>query len=102
MKIKFTVVTCNPNEKGGFVFKLEVVELAKVFGMTKSVKRTYYIGGMPEAVEVGTEFEEEMDNFEVKEYDYTFRNEETGNDETIQLKWLHVKTIVDKAISKRA
>lgn len=96
MKVKFTVVSCNPNQKEGFVFKLETIEEAKAFGMTKKIKRTYYIGGMPEAVEVGAEFEEELNNFEIKERSYDIINDETGNTETIWLKWLHVKGAVDK------
>jgi hypothetical protein len=96
MKVKFTVVSCNPNQTEGFVFKLETIEEAKAFGMTKKIKRTYYIGGMPEAVEVGTEFEEELNNFEIKERSYEIDNNETGNKETIWLKWLHVKSTVDK------
>ena len=99
MKVLFTVVTCNPNKEGGFVFKLETIEEAKAFGMVKSIKRTYYIGGMPEAVEVGAQFEEEMNNFEIKERSYVIETEDTeGNkkEETIWLKWLHVKSTVDK------
>lgn len=96
MKVLFTVVTCNPNQKEGFVFKLEVNEEVSAFGMKKNIKRTYYIGGMPAAVAVGATFEEDMNNFEIKERSYEFDNEETGNKETIWLKWLHVKGSVDK------
>jgi hypothetical protein len=99
MKVKFTVVTCNPNKEGGFVFKLENIEEVKAFGMIKSIKRTYYIGGMPQEVPVGTEFEEELNNFEIKERSYVIDTEdEAGNSkqETIWLKWLHVKSTVDK------
>lgn len=97
MKVLFTVVTCNPNEKQGFVFKLEVNEEVKAFGMTKNIKRTYYIGGMPAAVEPGATFEEELNMFEIKERSYEIDNEETGQRETIWLKWLHVKSSVDKS-----
>jgi hypothetical protein len=107
MKVLFTVVTCKPNQKEGFVFKLETVEDAKAFGMTKSIKRTYYIGGMPAAVNVGAQFEEELSNFEIKERAYVVdvKDEDDNpvldeNDlpkqETIWLKWLHVKSTVDR------
>ena|SRR5688500_8498251 len=99
MKVKFKVVTCNPNKTEGFVFKLETIEEASAFGMIKTIKRTYYIGGMPAAVEPGAEFEEELSNFEIKERSYEIDTEdEDGNakKETIWLKWLHVKSTVDR------
>lgn len=101
MKVKFTVVTCNPNEKGGFVFKLLVVENATAFGMTKEIKRTYYIGGMPAEVAVGQEFEEDLDKFEIVERAYEIVNDQNER-EVIYLKWLHVKGAVDKVDIKRA
>lgn len=107
MKVKFTVVTCNPNKEGGFVFKLETIEEVKAFGMIKNIKRTYYIGGMPAAVEPGVQFEEELNNFEIKERSYVIDKTDENDDpildvdgmpvqETIWLKWLHVKSTVDK------
>jgi hypothetical protein len=102
MKVKFTVVSCNPNQNQGFVFKLETIEQATAFGLTKTIKRTYYIGGMPEAVEVGKEFEEDIDKFEIVERPYEIVNENQER-EIIYLKWLHVKGAVDKATNvKRA
>jgi hypothetical protein len=99
MKVTFTVVSCNPNKDGGFVFKLENIEEVQAFGMTKNIKRTYYIGGMPQEVAVGTKFEEELNNFEIKERSYVIETEDdAGNakEETIWLKWLHVKSSVDR------
>jgi hypothetical protein len=96
MKIKLKVVQCNPNQTGGFVLKLEVNEEAKVFGMVKNVKRTYYIGGMPQAVAVDTVFEEEMSHFNIDELPYEIIND-NNEKEVIYLKWLRVKPTFERA-----
>jgi len=90
MNTKFTVVACNPSNQGKtFVWKLEVSASAKIFGITKTVKRTYYIGGMPQEVKLGHTIEEDMSKLEVVERPYTYTEE--GEEHTIMLKWLHVK-----------
>lgn len=89
---KFVVVSSNPNKTGGFVWKLTVTDVVAMFGVQKSVKRTYYIGGMPEAAVAGTVFEESMKKFDVTERPYdTQEKDEEGNDIIIMLKWLHAK-----------
>jgi hypothetical protein len=90
---KFKVASCNPNKEGKFVWKLIVEVSVKVFGINKTVKRTYYLGGMPAAVNVGTEMMEDMDKFEVKEYAYNLVDEKTGEATVLMLKWLHAKPI---------
>lgn len=88
MKIEFEVTKCTPSNEGKtFVWTLVYTTLAKVFGIEKTVKRTYYIGGMPSEIPVGTKLSESMDRFEVKEY--PFPHPESG--EVMMLKWLHVK-----------
>lgn len=95
-KIKFTVVSSNPNKTGGHVWKLEAKEDVKCFGLQKTVKRTYYIGGMPAEAKVGTEITEDMNNFEVKTY--PFPHPESG--EMLELKWLHMKTSLDRIATR--
>lgn len=82
----FKVIACNPSNEGKtYVWKLVIESSAVVFGITKTVKRTYYIGGMPKAAEVGAEFKEDLNRFNVVERPF-----ET-EDGVIMLKWLHVK-----------
>lgn len=88
MNTKFTVVACNPSNEGKtFVWKLSANQTAKVFGITKTIKRTYYIGGMPSQVAIGHELEEDLIRFDVVERE--FEHPESG--EKLMLKWLHVK-----------
>lgn len=88
---KFKVASCNPNKEGKFVWKLIVEVEVKVFGINKMVKRTYYIGGMPAAVNIGAEMVEDLDKFEIREYAYNRVDEKTGEVTPLMLKWLHAK-----------
>ena len=90
MNKTFTVTKCTPNKTEGFVWTLTVAEKAKVFGITKDVKRTYYIGGMPEAAEVGKTFQEDLNRFDVVEREFV-TTEQDGTTTKMQLKWLHVR-----------
>ncbi len=87
----FKVIGCNPSNEGKtFVWKLEViVSDVLVFGIKKTVKRTYYIGGMPSEVKVNTEIKEDLAKFEIVERPYSYV--EDNETVTINLKWLHVK-----------
>ena len=92
MNTKFTVVGCNPSNEGKtFVWKLSANQTAKVFGITKTIKRTYYIGGMPADVKIGTELQEDLNKFEIVERAFDVVNSETGEATTVMLKWLHAK-----------
>jgi hypothetical protein len=89
MNTLFTVVKSTPSNEGKtHVWKLEVVVSdVVVFGLKKTVKRTYYIGGMPAAGVVGKQFEEDLAKFEVVNRPFTHPD----SNEEILLKWLHVK-----------
>lgn len=90
MNSKFKVIACNPSNEGKtFVWKLEVSATAKAFGITKTVKRTYYIGGMPSAAQIGAELEEDLSRFDIVERPYPVVDE--GETKVLMLKWLHVK-----------
>jgi hypothetical protein len=90
MESIFKVVACNPSNSGKtFVWKLAIAQTAKAFGVTKTVTRTYYIGGMPSAATIGAELKEDLANFDVVER--PFEIEEDGEKTIIMLKWLHVK-----------
>jgi hypothetical protein len=86
-KLTFEVAKCTKNEQGNYVWKLVCNSVEKVFGVEKPVKRTYYIGNMMKEAPVGTKFVEDLDNFNIKQYDYP--HPETG--EVLNLSWLHVK-----------
>lgn len=88
MLTTFTVITCEPNKTNGFVLKLSANTTVTAFGQVKTVKRTYYIGGMPTAVEVGTELKEDITRFDIKERETPYADAD-GN--TIMIKWLHAK-----------
>jgi hypothetical protein len=87
MNLTFEVAKCTETKEKKFVWKLVVNTPVQVFGLTKIIKRTYYIGGMPSAVEIGTKFTEDFDKFEVQEFE--FMHPETG--EMMKLKWLMTK-----------
>lgn len=83
----FTVLGSNPSNQGKtFVWKLQVIEEVNCFGINKAVKRTYYIGGMPSEIAVGTEIKEDLNKFEIVEREFITKD---GN--KIMLKWLHAK-----------
>lgn len=93
MNTKFTVIGCNPSNEGKtFVWKLAANQTAKVFGITKTIKRTYYIGGMPSQATLGMELEEDLIRFDIVEREFT--PEPTADEpapDKMLLKWLHVK-----------
>jgi hypothetical protein len=93
MESIFKVVSCNPSNSGKtFVWKLEIAQTAKAFGITKTVKRTYYIGGMPQAATIGAELKEDLSKFDIVARPFTpDPSQEDPEPETIMLKWLHVK-----------
>jgi len=93
MNTKFTVVASTANQKGGFVWKLTANQEVTVFGVKKLISRTYYIGGMPSAAAIGAVIEEDMAKFDVIEREFQFPNKDTGEVETINLKWLHAKAM---------
>lgn len=91
MQTTFTVTGCTPNQKGGFVWKLNTVVKTEAFGIKKDVKRTFYIGNMPASVEPDTEVKDDLNRFDVVERPFDTVEESTGEQQTIMLKWLHVK-----------
>jgi hypothetical protein len=93
MNITFTVAKSTPNKTGGHVWKLSANETVRVFGVEKVIKRTYYIGGMTVAGVVGTQIVEDINRFEIKEYE--FAHPETG--EIMNLKWLRAKDALQRA-----
>ena len=87
MNKNFEVTKCTPSNEGKtFVWTLVVIEKTKVFGIEKLVKRTYYIGGMPQEVKVGVKFTEDLAKFDVVEREFV-----SEENEKMMLKWLHVK-----------
>lgn len=84
---EFTVIQSNPNNKGGFVTKIQrVVSSSTVFG-EKTSKLTYYVSGskqLPVDSKVSLDIERDW-----RVATYPFANPETG--EIMELKWLHLK-----------
>lgn len=103
---KFIVKSSNPNKQGKYVLKLSADVTVHVFGQNKTIKRTFYIGGMTQPVVVGTIIEEDLSRFDitkrpvavVKNADGTVKHmtiEEAEKAavayERYELKWLHAK-----------
>lgn len=100
MKVAFTVISCKANKNGGFVWKLSANQTATAFGITKTIKRTYYIGNMPSVATIGAVLEEDITRFDVVERpcyqkadgdDWINVEEGEEYDRILMLKWLHVK-----------
>jgi hypothetical protein len=89
MNKTFTVTKCTPNKTSGFVWTLTVAETATVFGIKKDVKRTYYIGGMPQAAAIGTTFVEDLNRFDIVEREFLMTEDDITT--KMMLKWLHVR-----------
>ena len=64
---KFTVKSSNLNKQGRYVIKLSADVTVFVFGQTKTIKRTFYIGGMTQSVAIGTVLEEDLSKFDITE-----------------------------------
>lgn len=114
MNTVFTVTNSNPSNGGKtHVWTLDASVEATVFGIKKTVKRTYYIGGMTQAATVGSKLEENINRFDIKErpcyqvktgkirtdgsdeyanVEWKDENSEPENyDRKLMLKWLHVR-----------
>jgi hypothetical protein len=65
--INFTVAACTQTKENKFVWKLHVIHSAEAFGIVKEIKRTYYIGGMPKELPVGTVIADTLDKFKIVE-----------------------------------
>lgn len=88
MFVTFTITQSTPSNEGKtFVWKLEANFVVKAFGVEKSVRRVFYIGGMPIEGVIGSIVKEDLNNFTIVER--AWPNPETG--EKMLLKWLHVK-----------
>ena len=106
--MKFKVLRCTPNSKGGFVWTLQTETKAQAFGVEKVITRTWYIGNMPKAfsdkeLKKGIFLEEDLDRFDIVPRKWTFATDAEGKittDETKVVKqeervlnWLQVKAI---------
>lgn len=79
---KFKVIQSNPNQRGGFVTKIQG-QVPTVFGNKQA---TYYVSG-PQQMEKDKELDVQMDDFRVAEY--SMINQQNG--EEFKGYWLHAK-----------
>lgn len=92
METEFEVISSNPSKGGAsHVVKLQskIVQDLGILG-PKEVTRTYYIS-VKNTIAIGTKVPLDVDAFDVKEYSYTFEDDETGEEKEIMCKWLHLK-----------
>ena len=88
--MEFTVAKVTKNQDGGFVTTLKrEVTKDTPFG-EKKTQQTFYVSG-PKELAVDSTITVDMAMFRIAEYPYTFTDEETGEEQTIQCKWLHLK-----------
>ena len=89
----FKVIQSNPNQKGGFVTKMqrETVVEDSIFG-AKTKKETLYVSGS-KVVEAGVEVSDEhiKANYRIEEHPSEMIDDKTGNKIVMNLKWLHLK-----------
>ena len=89
----FKVIQSNPNQKGGFVTKMqrETVVEDSIFG-AKIKKETLYVSGIKE-VAVDTEVSDEhiKANYRIEEHPSELIDNKTGDKIVMNLKWLHLK-----------
>lgn len=81
--VNLKVASCNKNQKGGYVIKLvdETTKILNIFGMSKTVviKRSYYIGNMPQPLVIGQVFAEDMDKFRIVQRPCALLKDENNN-----------------------
>lgn len=82
----FKIIQSNPNSKGGFVTKIQDIEVISTPFGDKEKKTTYYVSGSIQMI-VDAIVEVDMDMFIVTEH--PMKNPNT--DEEFMAKWLHVK-----------
>lgn len=89
----FIVIQSNPNQKGGFVTKMqrETVVEDSIFG-AKTKKETLYVSGSKQ-VTVGTEVADDhiKANYRIEEHPSELIDEKTDEIVKMNLKWLHLK-----------
>lgn len=105
---KFKVLRSTQNRKGGFVWTLQTSTQATVFGETKTIERTWYIGNMPKGfsdkeLKKGVVLEEDFERFDIVPREWKFgvdaegkitdKPELTVRNETRMLNWLQVKAV---------
>ena len=90
----FKVISSNVTKNNNFCNKISCkadVSVATAFGnVTQSKSLTYYLF-TEEENKIGMEAELDIALFDVVEKPFTISNEETGEDEEIQLKYLYPK-----------
>ena len=92
MKVKVSKVSATPSKNGNYIHTVKTEgKKVNVLGIEKlSGALTYFIA-LPAAAAVGSEHEIDMAQFRVEERPYDVADPTTGEVQTLQLKWLHIK-----------
>lgn len=89
----FIVIKSNPNQKGGFVTKMqrETTIDDAIFG-NKVKKETLYVSGSKQ-VDIGVEVADEhiKATYRIEEHPSEMIDDKTGDKIVMNLKWLHLK-----------
>lgn len=91
MIYKFTVLRSTQSTKGGYINALQAETTRKVLGSTKTTKHLVNMK-TDSAIEVGSEHEIDLDQFEIKTYVNNYINAD-GIEVVGENKWLHEKLV---------
>ena len=93
-KIKVSVSRCSSkaSSRGNYIHTLKTEgKTIQVLGQEKVSGQITYFIALAKPTKVGTEHELDMDMFRVEERPYEVANPDTGEKQTLMLKWLHIK-----------
>lgn len=88
---KFKVLRSSESTNGGFINAIETTTTIKVLDQNKTTSHVYAIK-TDEPVEIGSEFDLDLDAFEIKSYKTEYINTK-GQTIVGENKWLHTKLV---------
>lgn len=92
LKVKVSKVSTTPSKNGNYIHTVKTEgKKVNVLGVEKVSGALTYFVALPSAVAVGTEHDIDMDQFRIEERPYEVADAATGEVQTLQLKWLHIK-----------
>lgn len=92
INVTVTKVSNEPTKNGNYIHTLKTEgKVVEVLGQKKNANQLTYFIALPGITPVGTESQIEMDMFNITERPFDVTDEQSGETQTLLLKWLHVK-----------
>ena len=92
INVTVTKVSSEPSKNGNYIHTLKTEgKEVEILGQTKKANQLTYFIALPGITPVGTESQIEMEMFTITERPYDVTDEQSGETQTLLLKWLHVK-----------